>query len=252
MQIGNCVLYDKGTKEGRLVTVIGGNATIMTQSGPVTWPLTDVSEAPVRVVELTDEVGAEEEMEIVQYPAPEYERVKFDDLPKELQKTPPPGYDGPCPPIEPDDADTESHQADLAAEEAAPPRQDAVDPETGVETPPAPPASPVAPQAPPAPPGQRPGVLDGFKSPQMPEEVQELAAQVNQPEEPVPQTHTTTGAPAEPENIDVESVELPKRFGSTWLAKQDPAFLRALLNRKDLTKGRLASIRDELDRRQAT
>lgn len=222
MQIGNFVLYDQGQKEGKLITVIGSTATIMTDAGPIPWPMSDVTEAPIKVVELSDEVGLEEELTVVQQVVS--------------------SHDG-------EDGDRASHEEDLAREtEVSVEDRDAQRDERIADRASLPPKAPT--QSPASPPG-RPGILDGFQQPSLPEEVQELADQVNQPEEPPAQTYTTTGTPDEPENEELaaSTAELPKRFGQKWLTDQSTDFLHGLLRRSDLSKARLAKIQAEIDAR---
>lgn len=66
MMIGETVLFDDGSGEGTLISVIGHDALISTKTGPIQRPIKTIKPAPVQVITLDDTVGVEEEIAIVQ------------------------------------------------------------------------------------------------------------------------------------------------------------------------------------------
>lgn len=282
--IGQTVLFDGG--EGTLISVVVGIATINTKDGVIQKPVSEVREAPVKVVELTDEVGAEEEMTIVQTPG------------KELKD---------FTPFEEDHGNPEERTAENAAEQAPAeaPSPTAVDPRTLVEPPPertapqepyltgfetsldVPENGPVTVSSPSTfPPGTRPatymedpdgGIVEeapaaippgGMPPPRTQEEEPAQSEEIPGPPTDFladfneitdgqtlptePAQSEAAPAPVEIPQVTGESpIQLPQRFSKKWLEAQTIEFLEQAVRLEGVAPKRRAKLQAELDRKRA-
>lgn len=223
MQIGELVTFDDGAGEGILISVIGPNAIISTNTGPVQRPIRHVKSIAVQVIACEDNVGMEEVLEVVQ---------------RHVAKEPIPDFI--IQPVEEDDGDLAAHAALLQAEAeqiaAGEPKDEGVVRVGG-------PGNEVAylPEG---------GLLDNFNDMENVEtdDYVPLPDLASSP-------HVSTLPPEEKEEIGDVKIVIPRRFGKKWLAAQDTETLKRCLqhfaDHPDIPKARLVRMQAELDSRGA-